>query len=130
MFTFGIPKQHRETKTEKYPDTPVLTMNAIPVGDGNCAFQTNNKLQELLGLILDGTEYVSIAIADGVARLAVTTGRDVEQYLVRKNGKFSNKPIHNYVTKSLGLDNNVDNDFLVELDTVQDGINIYKLTKI
>lgn len=130
MFIFGVPKNTREAKVEKYPDTPVLVMNAVPVGDGNCSFQTNPKLRELLGLSLDGTEMVSIAIKDGVARIAVTTGRDVEQYLVRKNGKFSNKPIHQFVAKTLELNTAVDNEFSVEFDTTQDGINIYKLNLI
>lgn len=130
MFIFGVPKQTREVRVEKYPDTPVLVMNAVPVGDGNCSFQTNPKLRELLGLTLDGTEMVSIAVADGVARIAVTTGRDVEQYLVRKNGKFSNKPIHQFVTKALGLNPAVDNEFSVEFDTTQDNLSIYKLNLI
>lgn len=136
QFIFGVPTHKREARQEKYPDLPVLTMLPTPdVSGGNCKFELNPKLVELLGLELNGEEFVSISVqpeGEGIytARLAVTTGRDVSQYKVRKNMSFSDKRMHYYMLDKLNLDGSVSNEFQVSFETETDGIRIYQLTLI
>jgi len=133
-FIWGVPKNTRaprKTNVEKYPDTPVLTMLPTPEKGGGYKFELNKNLVEFLGLELNGEEMVSISVSPQddtyVARLAVTTGVDVDQYLVKKNSSFSNKPIHQHMVKLMGLDGSLENEFIVKYENTSNDMKIYVL---
>lgn len=133
--TFGVPVKKRTKKepvVEKYPDTAVLTMNAKPTKGGGCKFVLNPKALELLDLDLNTKPCVSIAVTlegdDYIPRLAVTTGIDVDQYIVRKNSSFSDKKMHEYLTKKLKLDDTVENEFEISFEKVENNVTFNLLT--
>lgn len=104
MLTFGIPTQ-RTVKVEKYPDTPVLTINATPVEQGKgYKFNLNPKACELLGCNFDNDVFVSFAFNEENVYIANTSDNpnvhDRAKYRVGKTNKsFSNKPAHQYIQK-------------------------------
>lgn len=109
MFNFGIPKKVRTVKVEKYPNTPVITMLEIPESGKGYKFDINPKAQEMLGLELIGGEKINFAFVDDDIYVAKLD----EGLTVTMTGTVSNKPMYDYITKILSLDNTVMNEFEV-----------------
>jgi len=104
MLNFGIPTS-RTVKVEKYPNTPVLTINATPEEQGKgYRFNLNPKSCELLNLNFENDVFVSFAFVDDNVYIANTSHNDTvadkAKYRVGKtNNSFSNKPVHEYIKK-------------------------------
>lgn len=139
-YIWGVPSTTtpRIKKEEKYVDTPVLTVLPTPEKGGGYKFELNKKALEVLGLELTGKEAVSISLSPKVdgeettytALLAVTTGKEVAQYLVKKNSSFSNKAIHQYLVNSLKLDGSLENEFELTESNEVEGMKIFSMNLI
>lgn len=110
---FGVPSQ-RARKTEKYPETAVVTMLAYKGKGTSKKFEFNKKAEEVLGL----TEGACIAVSynEGKVLFVNATGQDIESYKLTKNSPktFSNAKVHDYTKTFLGVDDSVDNEFKLE----------------
>lgn len=110
-----IPKNTKTRRVEKYPDTPVFTMYAAPVAKGKTfRFHLNDTAM----MFLEYPEYVSIATKEGNVYIGNTSNSgDVERFKMTKSQEFSSKALNAYLCKTFDLDNSVDTEFILNLES-------------
>ena len=124
MIQFGIPKRVVENK-ERYPDTPVITMERVEDKGFNRRFVLNNKAIELLQVI-PGISQVCFAF-DGENSAYISKNATEDSLMVGKNMAFSNKKYYEYISKMYKLNSNEDNDFeLTDVISVGDVV-VYRM---
>jgi hypothetical protein len=109
ILQFGIPTRGGSAKVEKYPTTPVLTIEPSAVLKGQSSKITLNPTA-ITTLELDHesdiTQEVSFAFNDNVL-IGNTSGNESisekDRYRVFKNGTISNKRLHNYLASLEGM---------------------------
>lgn len=111
---FGIPKQGRSKKEEKYPETPVMTMDVEGKKGTARKIIFNNKACELMGL--DEKEATVAFSFDGgiyVANGQQSLIPEDHEIKVTKNSprRISDKNTYTYIAKVLDLDTSVENEF-------------------
>lgn len=106
--TFGLPKRVVENK-EKYPELPVITMEAVKGLGSNRRFVLNKKAIELLDLI-PGIHNVIFAF-DGEDNAYISKNNTEDSMLLGKNMAFSNKKYYEHIAKIYKLNQAEDNDF-------------------
>lgn len=121
----AIPTQ-RTRKKEKF-HTPVLSMTAIE-GEKKGAgrkFTFNKAAKQLLGFSGEA-DAIALAFEGGEVYVKVAHPTAEGSIQLTKTGSFSNKRIYNVITKTLNLNNEVENYFSV---TAIDG-GIYQLSLV
>jgi len=125
---FGVPNvgyvARGPKSTEKYPDTPVLTMYAAPTEAKKAyRFELNKTAQELLGLKgakADKGEIETIAFSFKVPGhlllINISSNTNATKGSIRftKSGSFSDKISHEYLTKTLDIDESKEWEFKLE----------------
>jgi len=107
--SFGIPKREVINK-ERYPDTPVLTMELVQDKGFNRRFSLNQRALELLDII-PGTSNVVFAFDTDTNRIYITKMISSESVMVGKNQAFSNKKYYEYIGNMKKLDLSQDTYF-------------------
>lgn len=121
---FGLPKREVVNK-EKYPTTPVLTMEHVEDKGFNRRFVLNKKAIELLG-IEPGVNYVSFAY-DGDNTAYIANAMEEDSILIGKNKAFSSKKHYEQISKIYKLQSNIDNDFELTDPINLGNVTIYRM---
>ena len=122
---FGLPKREIVSK-ERYPETPVLTMEKVEGQGFNRRFTLNKKAVDLLQLI-PGISSVIFAFDEDAY---ISKYESEDSVLLGKNMAFSNKKYYEHIAKMYNLDQSQDSDFeLTDAITVGDAI-VYRMQYI
>jgi hypothetical protein len=108
----AVPSQ-RQRKTEKY-DYPVMTMAELSKPGAGRKFTFNKASQELLNI--QGEDRVSFGFSIDRTIVAIRKAEGDTGFKLTKTCTFSDKKIFEFISKTLELSNDVENEFKI-LDT-------------
>jgi hypothetical protein len=125
---FGVPSKKR-VKSQKYPNTPVITLLKHEGGKASRKIEFNNKAYEVLGLVKNDYNKVAFSFnpSDMNSNMLVNA-KDINTdaaLKVAKNGIVSNKAHYEEIKNRL----NTDMDEELELK-LQDSGNMFKDSKV
>ena len=112
-FTWDAVPSQRQRKTEKY-DYPVMTMAALAKPGAGRKFSFNKAAQELLNI--EGEDRVSFGFSNDRTIVAIRKAEKDSGFKLTKTCTFSDKKIFEFISKTLELSNDVENEFKI-LDT-------------
>ncbi len=96
-FIIGIPKQSRTVKVEKYPNTPVFTMQPLP-SEGSRTYKFNLNKRALQ--VLANPTYIAIATKEGGVYILDASNKPEDQrFKITQKGEISSRPLHKYLCK-------------------------------
>lgn len=121
-FTWDAVPSQRQRKTEKY-DYAVMTMAALAKSGAGRKFSFNKAAQELLNL--QGEDRISFGFNADRTVIAIRKAEEDTGFKLTKTCTFSDKKIFEFISKTLELSNDLENEFKI-LD--RDGF--YKLELI
>lgn len=127
---FGIPNQ-RKTREEKYPNTPIMTLGIEGAKGTARTMVFNPKACEKLGLE-DDKAIVAFSFDNGIYVLNGNQQGVPSEHTIKvtKNypRRISDKKTYEYMSKVLGLDNSIENEFeLKSIDAIAGQPTIFKL---
>lgn len=105
----AVPSQ-RQRKTEKY-DYPVLTMAALAKPGAGRKFTFNKASQELLNI--QGEDRVSFGFNTTRTIVAIRKAEEDAGFKLTKTCTFSDKKIFEFISKTLELSNDIENEFKI-----------------
>ena len=113
---FGVPSQRR-TVEEKHADKAVITLEAWKGKGTSKKFSLNKNATELLMLEEEATISFSFNVVDRVVMILNSTGLDIDSIKVTKTKprSMSNSKTYDFFTKFLNLNNEIDNEFELEV---------------
>ncbi len=109
-FTWDAVPSQRQRKTEKY-DYAVLTMAALAKPGAGRKFTFNKAAQELLDL--QGEDKVSFGFSNDRTIVAIRKAEGDAGFKLTKTCTFSDKKIFEFISKTLELSNDVENEFKI-----------------
>ena len=109
-FTWDAVPSQRQRKTEKY-DYAVLTMAALAKPGAGRKFTFNKAAQELLDL--QGEDRVSFGFSNDRTIVAIRKAEGDAGFKLTKTCTFSDKKIFEFISKTLELSNDVENEFKI-----------------
>lgn len=112
-FTWDAVPSQRQRKTEKY-DYPVMTMAALAKAGAGRKFSFNKAAQELLNV--EGEDRVSFGFNSDRTIVAIRKAEGDTGFKLTKTCTFSDKKIFEFISKTLELSNDLENEFKI-LDT-------------
>ena len=122
-FTWDAVPSQRQRKTEKY-DYPVLTMAALAKPGAGRKFTFNKAAQELLDI--QGEDRVSFGFNSDRTIVAIRKAEGDAGFKLTKTCTFSDKKIFEFISKTLELSNDVENEFKINSEIP----NVYTLIRI
>jgi len=122
-FTWDAVPSQRQRKTEKY-DYPVVTMAALAKAGAGRKFSFNKAAQELLNI--QGEDRVSFGFNSDRTIVAVRKAEGDAGFKLTKTCTFSDKKIFEFISKTLELSNDVENEFKINSEIP----NVYTLVRI
>jgi hypothetical protein len=122
-FTWDAVPSQRQRKTEKY-DYPVMTMAALAKPGAGRKFSFNKAAQELLNI--QGEDRVSFGFNSDRTIVAVRKAEGDAGFKLTKTCTFSDKKIFEFISKTLELSNDVENEFKINSEIP----NVYTLVRI
>ena len=125
--SFGIPKRVVESK-ERYPETPVVTLEKVEDKGHNRRFVLNKKAIQLLQVI-PGVSHIAFAF-DGMNAAYISKNSTEDSFLLGKNMAFSNKKYYEHICKIYGLDSSTDSDFELTDEINVGGVLVYRMKHI
>lgn len=116
----NVPAQ-RKRKEEKY-NFAVVTMSAIDKPGAGRKFSFNKSAQELLGI--QGEDRISFGFTPDGQHIYLRKAEGDAGFQLTKTCTISDKRTYEFISKRLGLDNSLENDFVVHsvADTMGAGI--------
>lgn len=109
-FTWDAVPSQRQRKTEKY-DYPVMTMAALAKAGAGRKFSFNKAAQELLSV--EGEDRVSFGFNADRTVVAIRKAEEEAGFKLTKTCTFSDKKIFEFISKTLELSNDVENEFKI-----------------
>jgi len=109
-FTWDAVPSQRQRKTEKY-DYPVMTMAALAKPGAGRKFSFNKSAQELLSV--EGEDRVSFGFNADRTVVAIRKAEGDAGFKLTKTCTFSDKKIFEFISKTLELSNDVENEFKI-----------------
>lgn len=109
-FTWDAVPSQRQRKTEKY-DYPVMTMAALAKAGAGRKFSFNKAAQELLDI--QGEDRVSFGFNNTRTIVAIRKAKEDAGFKLTKTCTFSDKKIFEFISKTLELSNDVENEFKI-----------------
>jgi len=109
-FTWDAVPSQRQRKTEKY-DYPVMTMAALAKPGAGRKFSFNKAAQELLNI--EGEDRVSFGFSNDRTIVAIRKAEKDSGFKLTKTCTFSDKKIFEFISKTLELSNDVENEFKI-----------------
>ncbi len=109
-FTWDAVPSQRQRKTEKY-DYPVMTMAALAKAGAGRKFSFNKAAQELLSI--SSEDKVSFGFNSDRTIVAVRKAEGENGFKLTKTCTFSDKKIFEFISKTLELSNDVENEFKI-----------------
>lgn len=122
-FTWDAVPSQRQRKTEKY-DYPVVTMAALSKPGAGRKFTFNKAAQELLDI--QGEDRVSFGFNSDRTIVAIRKAEGDAGFKLTKTCTFSDKKIFEFISKTLELSNDVENEFKINSEIP----NVYTLVRI
>lgn len=120
---FGIPNQ-RKTKEEKYPDTPVLTLDIEGDKGTSRKIFLNESACKLLNLADDKAQ-IAFSFENGIFIANAGQSQIPDEYAINvtKNAprRVSDKKTYEYIAKVLDLDTSIENEFKLSTVEIKDG---------
>jgi hypothetical protein len=113
-FTWDAVPSQRQRKTEKY-DYPVMTMAALAKPGAGRKFSFNKAAQELLNI--KGEDRVSFGFNNDRTIVAICKAGKDSGFKLTKTCTFSDKKIFEFISKSLKLSNDIENEFKISDNT-------------
>lgn len=109
-FTWDAVPSQRQRKTEKY-DYPVMTMAALAKPGAGRKFTFNKAAQDLLDI--QGEDRVSFGFSADRTIVAIRKAEGDTGFKLTKTCTFSDKKIFEFISKTLELSNDVENEFKI-----------------
>ncbi len=109
-FTWDAVPSQRQRKTEKY-DYPVMTMAALAKPGAGRKFSFNKAAQELLNV--KGEDRISFGFSNDRTIVAIRKAEGDTGFKLTKTCTFSDKKIFEFISKTLELSNDVENEFKI-----------------
>lgn len=109
-FTWDAVPSQRQRKTEKY-DYPVMTMAALAKPGAGRKFTFNKAAQGLLDI--QGEDRVSFGFNNTRTIVAIRKAEEDTGFKLTKTCTFSDKKIFEFISKTLELSNDVENEFKI-----------------
>jgi hypothetical protein len=109
-FTWDAVPSQRQRKTEKY-NYPVMTMSALTKPGAGRKFSFNKAAQELMSI--EGEDRISFGFNADRTIVAVRKADGENGFKLTKTCTLSDKKTFEFISKSLELSNDVENDFKV-----------------
>ena len=122
-FTWDAVPSQRQRKTEKY-DYPVVTMASLSKPGAGRKFSFNKAAQELLNI--QGEDRVSFGFNSDRTIVAIRKAEGDAGFKLTKTCTFSDKKIFEFISKTLELSNDVENEFKINSEIP----NVYTLVRI
>lgn len=119
-FTWDAVPSQRQRKTEKY-DYPVMTMAALTKPGAGRKFTFNKASQEVLNI--QGEDRVSFGFSSDRTIVAIRKAEKDAGFKLTKTCTFSDKKIFEFISKTLELSNDVENEFKI---SEKEGIFVLK----
>lgn len=113
-FTWDAVPSQRQRKTEKYT-YPVMTMAALSKPGAGRKFSFNKAAQELLNI--EGEDRVSFGFNNDRTIVAIRKAEGDSGFKLTKTCTFSDKKIFEFISKSLKLSNDIENEFKISDNT-------------
>jgi len=113
-FTWDAVPSQRQRKTEKY-DYPVMTMAALAKAGAGRKFSFNKAAQELLSV--EGEDRVSFGFNADRTVVAIRKAEGDAGFKLTKTCTFSDKKIFEFISKTLSLSNDTENEFKISENT-------------
>ena len=109
-FTWDAVPSQRQQKTEKYAYA-VMTMSALAKPGAGRKFSFNNAAQELMSI--EGEDRVSFGFNADRTIVAVRKAEGDTGFKLTKTCTFSDKKTFEFISKTLELSNDVENEFSI-----------------
>jgi len=109
-FTWDAVPSQRQRKTEKY-DYAVMTMAALAKPGAGRKFSFNKAAQELLNL--QGEDRISFGFNADRTVIAIRKAEEDTGFKLTKTCTFSDKKIFEFISKTLELSNDTENEFKI-----------------
>ena len=109
-FTWDAVPSQRQRKTEKY-NYPVMTMAALTKPGAGRKFSFNKAAQEFMSI--EGEDRISFGFNADRTVVAVRKADGENGFKLTKTCTLSDKKTFEFISKTLGLSNEVENDFKV-----------------
>ena len=113
-FTWDAVPSQRQRKTEKY-NYPVVTMAALSKPGAGRKFTFNKSAQELLNI--QGEDRVSFGFNADRTIVAIRKSEKDTGFKLTKTCTFSDKKMFEFISKTLGLSNDLENEFKISDNT-------------
>ena len=113
-FTWGAVPSQRQRKTEKYT-YPVMTMAALSKPGAGRKFSFNKAAQELLNV--SGEDRIAFGFNTSRTIVAIRKEDGDAGFKLTKTCTFSDKKIFEFISKTLGLSNDAENEFKISENT-------------
>ena len=107
-FTWDAVPSQRQRKTEKY-NYPVMTMAALSKPGAGRKFSFNKAAQELMSI--EGENRISFGFNSDRTIVAVRKAEGENGFKLTKTCTLSDKKTFEFISKSLKLSNDIENDF-------------------
>jgi len=118
-FTWDAVPSQRQRKTEKY-NYPVMTMAALSKPGAGRKFSFNKAAQDLMNI--EGEDRISFGFSADRTIIAIRKAEGDTGFKLTKTCTFSDKKIFEFISKTLELSNDAENEF-----KILDGDGFYKL---
>jgi len=109
-FTWDAVPSQRQRKTEKY-DYPVMTMAALAKPGAGRKFSFNKAAQELMSI--EGEDRISFGFSADRSVVAIRKADEGYGFKLTKTCTLSDKKTFEFISKTLELSNDVENEFKI-----------------
>ena len=113
-FTWDAVPSQRQRKTEKYT-YPVMTMAALTKSGAGRKFSFNKASQGLLDI--EGGDRISFGFNNDRTIVAIRKSEEDRGFKLTKSCTFSDKKTFEFISKTLKLNNEIENEFRIVENT-------------
>lgn len=119
-FTWDAVPSQRQRKTEKY-NYPVMTMAALAKPGAGRKFSFNKAAQDFMSI--EGEDRISFGFSADRSIVAIRKANEDNGFKLTKTCTFSDKKTFEFISKTLELSNDVENEFKI---SEKEGIFVLK----
>jgi len=109
-FTWDAVPSQRQRKTEKY-NYPVMTMAALAKPGAGRKFSFNKAAQDLMSI--EGEDRISFGFSPDRSTVAIRKAEEDYGFKLTKTCTLSDKKTFEFISKTLELSNDVENEFKI-----------------
>lgn len=125
-FTWDAVPSQRQRKTEKY-NYPVMTMAALAKPGAGRKFSFNKAAQDFMSI--EGEDRISFGFSADRSIVAIRKADENYGFKLTKTCTFSDKKTFEFISKTLELSNDVENDFKINSEVADTIYTLVQITK-